>query len=104
MESNDIRDVKKELTVRPNAPPISPVLPPSFPLYRETSTHLIVPRFYGFNEFGDPDSSSISPGQSASKAHLAFKGNMRDYQKKIINTYLDYARKMFCSEYINYAI
>lgn len=92
MESNDIRDVKKELTVRPNAPPISPVLPPSFPLYRETSTHLVVPRFYGFNEFGEPDSSSISHGQTASKARLAFKGNMRDYQKKIINTYLDYVR------------
>jgi superfamily II DNA or RNA helicase len=92
MEDNDIRDVKNELNVRPNAPPISPVLPPSFPIYRETKKHLIVPRFYGFHEFGQPDSSSISYGQSASKQRLTFKGQMRNDQKKIINTYLDYVR------------
>lgn len=87
MEKADILETKQELTVTPITPPTNPAPPKSFPIYRETSTRLIVPRHYGFDNFGDPDECSISNG---THVRIPFNGELRDYQNKIIDTYVDY--------------
>lgn len=87
MDEADIRETKQDLTVTPITPPTNPAPPKSFPIYRETSTRLIVPRHYGFDNFGDPDECSISNGTSV---RIPFNGELRDYQNKIIDTYVDY--------------
>ena len=39
--------LRKELNVKPFVPKSSLIKPQSFPVYRESSTKLYVPRFYG---------------------------------------------------------
>jgi len=89
MDIDDLKETKKELTMQANVPPISPNPPTPFPIYVETQEELIVPRFYGFTEFGNPDTSELSSGITSSK-RLQFKGDLRDYQKQITQTYIEH--------------
>lgn len=87
MDNDDIKSTKKDLTVSPNAPPTNPVPPKEFPIYRETKSRLIVPRHYGFEQFGNPDVSTLHTG---TLIKIPFNGTLRDYQYEIIDTYLNY--------------
>lgn len=89
MDDADIRTTKQELTVSPNVPPTNPIPSKEFPIYRETKTHLIVPRHYGFEQFGNPDVSTLTMGLPI---HIPFAGTLRDYQYDIINTYINYVQ------------
>ena len=50
--------IRKELTVRPYIPK-SPVQPPSFPIYRESSNKFYIPRYFGYDNYGKPEESRI---------------------------------------------
>jgi len=76
--------IRDALTVKPYIPK-SPVQPPSFPVYRESRNKLYLPRFFGIDTYGKPDTLRISPGN---KIDISFKGELRDYQTNIIDTYL----------------
>ena len=76
--------IRDELMVRPYMPK-APVQPPPFPVYRESSSKIYLPRFFGIENYGEPDSINISDGSDIS---LEFKGDLRDYQKNIVSTYL----------------
>lgn len=89
-EQNDIR---KDLTVKPFAPPNSMQKPSEFPIYRESPKKLYLPRFYGFKKYGIPKDTQIPKGENI---NILFKGDLREYQKNIINTYLDEASKTGC--------
>ena len=77
------RWLRDELTVRPFVPK-SPVPAPSFPIYLESQKKLYVPRFFGVNTYGEPDEERISKGVPI---NIEFKGELRDYQNKIVNIY-----------------
>lgn len=77
------RWMRDELTVRPFVPK-SPVPAPSFPIYLESQKKLYVPRFFGVNTYGEPDEERISKGVPI---NIEFKGELRDYQNKIVNIY-----------------
>lgn len=87
MDIADLKETRKELTVSPAVPPTNPAPPKSFPIYRETKTRMIVPRHYGFENFGNPDVSTLSKGTTI---HVPFHGSLRDYQHNIIDTYVNY--------------
>lgn len=89
MDKEDIEQTKKELTVTPACPPTNPAPPKSFSIYQETRTRLIVPRHYGFEQFGNPDVSMLSEG---TPIRLPFHGSLRDYQHGIIDTYVTYVK------------
>jgi len=86
-----IEDTKKELTVSPinffelntfiKKPPIK------FPVYKETETHLIVPKFYGIKKFGKPKINNELEGL---KIDINFNGKLRPKQEIIINQILPY--------------
>ena len=76
--------IRDELMVRPYMPK-APVQPPPFPVYRESSSKIYLPRFFGIENYGEPDSINISDGSDIS---LEFTGDLRDYQKNIVSTYL----------------
>ena len=76
--------IRNELMVRAYVPK-SPIQPPPFPIYRESNNKLYIPRFFGIDTYGDPDEINISNGDSI---HTPFKGELRDYQKNIIDTYM----------------
>ena len=80
----DIEKITTKLTVTPNVNAefdLSTSGPISFPVYSENDTHLILPRFYATKEF-KKIKTSIKP---ENPINITFKGELRDYQLKIIN-------------------
>ena len=75
--------IRNTLTVRPFIPN-SPIKLDSFPVYRESEKKMYIPRFFGIETYGAPDKINIPEGDDIS---LKFKGDLRDYQNNIIQTY-----------------
>jgi hypothetical protein len=57
----------------------------SFPIYRENTAKIYIPRFYGIERYGLPPRTDIQQG---TPIHLAFTKELRDYQTNIIQTYM----------------
>jgi len=68
----------------------------AFPVYRENSNKIYIPRFYGISRYGMPNKSEIQQGDDIS---LEFVKPLRDYQDNIINVYMDYVSKPICNGY-----
>ena len=86
-EQNHIR---RELMVKPYLPKTSISSATEFPIYRESNDKLYVPRFFGVDLYGEPNTIKINPGKDIS---LNFKGNLMDFQIPIINAYLKAAKE-----------
>ena len=84
LNENIIAFIKKELTVKPFMQS-SIVQPNSFPIYLESDKKIYVPRFWGINIFGNPKTLKIKMGKSID---LKFNGELRDYQKIVMDSYL----------------
>jgi len=84
LNDNIIEFIKKELTVKPFMQS-SLVQPNSFPIYLESDKKIYVPRFWGINIFGNPKTLKIKMGKSID---LKFNGELRDYQKTVMDSYL----------------
>ena len=57
----------------------------AFPVYRENTKKLYIPRFYGIARYGQPPNSEIEPGSAIS---VPFVKELRDYQNEIIDVYM----------------
>mgnify|MGYP000912616752 CR=1 FL=1 len=86
LDSGELKILRDELTARPRVPN-SPVQPPTFPVYRESTVRIYIPRQYGIDTYGDPDESRISYGNPIA---LKFTGGLRDYQQNITDTYISH--------------
>ena len=82
--------IRKELNVKPFVPKSSPIKPMSFPVYRESKKKFYIPRFYGIDTYGEPESSNLSAGKDID---IKFNGDLRDFQKPIVNAYLQHSKK-----------
>lgn len=60
----------------------------SFPVYRENTNKIYIPRFYGIERYGLPKKSELQQGDDV---ELEFVKTLRDYQEDIIKVYLDHA-------------
>ena len=78
--------VREELNVTPYMPK-SPVKSPPFPVYQESPEKLYIPKFFGIDNFGATDIIKIPQGVDID---VPFTGEIRDYQKNIIDTYINY--------------
>lgn len=76
--------IRSELEVRPYAPN-APCQPPSFPIYRESAAKLYVPRFFGNEHFGVSAQVKLAQPEAAA---FSFRGDLRDYQKKVVAAYM----------------
>jgi superfamily II DNA or RNA helicase len=85
LTQSEIKYIRDELTVKPFVPKAT-IQPPSFPIYRESSNKFYLPRYFGFDNYGDPDDNRLLEGDNIS---LNFNGTLRDYQETIVNTYLN---------------
>ncbi|AET73038.1 hypothetical protein PGAG_00149 [Phaeocystis globosa virus 12T] len=79
-----IEFIKKELSIKPIVMGAF-VQPIAFPIYMESDKKIYIPRFWGINIFGLPKAIKISHGESID---LKFKGELRDYQIAVMDTYL----------------
>lgn len=76
--------IRDELMVKPYMPK-SPIQQQSFPIYLESPNKLYVPRYFGIQTYGEADESRISEGDDI---NIEFKGDLREYQNKIVDIYL----------------
>ena len=83
--------IRNELTVKPFAPKTSMVQPKPFPIYRESGNKFYIPRMYGIDTFGEVEKYTISDGK---KIDIGFKGDLRDFQKPIVEAYLKSAKEV----------
>ena len=82
--------IREELTVRPYIPK-APIQPDAFPIYRESPKKLYVPRYFGVDNYGEPDKIIVNPGTDIT---APFNGELRDYQKIIVDGYMNFVGKL----------
>lgn len=90
MSETEIEKIKQELIVKPRTIPTAMTKPVEFPIYRESTKKLYIPRFYGLDKFGVPKQNKLSEGNTID---VKFAGSLRDYQQTIVNAYLQEAYK-----------
>ena len=81
------QDIREELTVSPYVPG-APVQAEGFPIYRESTKKMYLPRYYGISKFGEPNEFQINEGDNID---VPFAGDLRDYQQRITDKYINHA-------------
>ena len=84
MSNKEINKIKEDLTVKAFVPNTMSK-PEPFPIFRESNAKIYVPRFYGENKYGIANTTKLT---NYSSIDLQFNGDMRDYQKAIVNKYI----------------
>lgn len=84
LDPEDQKFIREKLTVKPYIPK-SPVQPPSFCVYAEGHNKFYLPKYFGVENFGEPEGMRISDGDDIS---ITFKGKLRDYQEPIVEAYM----------------
>jgi len=90
INQQDIEAIKTDLTMKPftiGGPKYGGAAVTSFPVYRENSSKMYLPRFYGENRYGKPTESQLGLGH---ETNIPFMKELREYQNKIIKVYLDH--------------
>jgi superfamily II DNA or RNA helicase len=67
----------------------------AFPVFRENTNKIYLPRFYGVARYGKPATSEIEEGEDIS---VEFTKPLRDYQENIIDVYMKYVDETICSQ------
>lgn len=83
LDGKEQRVIKDELNVRPYIPK-APFQPPAYPVFKESGTKYYLPRYYGLKNYGEAEENRLPPGTDI---HVLFKGDLRDYQKHIVEVY-----------------
>jgi superfamily II DNA or RNA helicase len=94
LSEEDITFLKKELYVKPMTFGIGANTESAFYVYRESSSKMYLPRFYGIQRYGLPARHEISMGDSID---VPFVKELRDYQTNIIDTYVKYVDSPICA-------
>jgi len=85
ISDEDLRELKKNLTVKPNIPRQFATFIKPFRVYLENKNKIYIPKQYGLDKYGIPTTSNLSKGE---KIKLKFKGELRDKQKPVIESFL----------------
>jgi superfamily II DNA or RNA helicase len=86
LDEDERKYIRTELTIRPYIPK-APVQPAAYPVYRESPLKMYLPRYFGIGAYGPPEAIKIGAGEPID---VAFQGDMRDYQKDIVQKYLNH--------------
>jgi superfamily II DNA or RNA helicase len=90
LNDDELYKLKRELSVKPFAPPTSIQRPKEFMIFRESSNKIYIPRFYGIEKFGIPNKNTIQEGDNI---NITFNGKLRDYQENVVSSYIEQAKK-----------
>jgi superfamily II DNA or RNA helicase len=87
LDDNQIKGIKKDLTVAPYVPEDYQMGPKvQFKLFLESNTKIYVPKWYGIEQFGPPESMKIPDGK---EVELTFTGSLRPEQAEPVQKLLD---------------
>ena len=83
LTKSEILQIKRGLTVTPQVINIySFTKPESYEIYRENNKKVYMPRFFGIDNFGEPDVDKLNKNIEE-RDDMVFNGQLRDYQKNI---------------------
>ena len=82
--SKELNQIRNEMNVKPYSPHSTAVI--EYPIYRESTTKIYLPRYYGLHKLGE-FTNKLSKGE---EINIDFKGELFDYQKTIIQKYIDH--------------
>ena len=88
------QQIKNDLTAKPAMQYQMGAEIKTFPVYRESTKKLYLPRFYGIQQFGKPENYTIKDGDDI---HLTFNGDLRDFQHAIIDAYFHHIHEHDCA-------
>lgn len=103
LNPEDLTFLKKDLFVKPELfgafnSGSTFVQENTFPVYRENSQKIYIPRFYGISRYGMPTlPCEIEHGENI---NVVFDKSIRDYQESIINTYINHVKPSNCIDEI----
>ena len=82
-----LQTIRNDLTVRPNTglPGFTSTI--QYPIYRESTNRIYLPRYYGIDNYGKPLQNSLSPGD---KIDVSFQGTLFDYQNVIVDKFINH--------------
>ena len=86
----DIHKSKKLLTVTPFVNENIGIKPNPFPVYLESINKLYMPRYFGLQQFGEPDKIKLNKSIGI---NLEFNGSLREKQMPAINSFLKSCEK-----------
>uniref|UniRef100_A0A6C0CLX5 Helicase ATP-binding domain-containing protein n=1 Tax=viral metagenome TaxID=1070528 RepID=A0A6C0CLX5_9ZZZZ len=92
LEEKELNAIKDQLTVTPKENhAVKTVFTPEKKVivYRENENKLYIPRFYGIEKHGEPSKYEIPSGDNI---QVPFQNELRDYQKEIVNVYLNHVK------------
>ena len=93
IDIDELNLIRKELTVSAFVPKSSLAKPAPFSIYRESKKKIYIPKFYGLENYGEPDAVITPEGINI---NVEFKGSLRDYQKPVVEKWLKAAKKKGC--------
>ena len=68
--------------------------PSAFPVYRENTQKIYVPRFYGIDRYGYPEKPVSAPEKTTVKAiSCTFDKPLRDYQEVVVDSYVSHVQQ-----------
>ena len=91
LSPSEIESIKSDLTVSPFTMGDYDVKQVKFSVYLESPNKLYLPRFYGQERFGIPDTPSFKEPECS---NMKFKGSLRPEQEPIAQTYLESAKNI----------
>jgi superfamily II DNA or RNA helicase len=88
--SSVITSLKKELNVKPFINKQFQQEAKPFPVYLESKKKLYIPRYFGINKFGIPETNKIQDGNPID---IKFKSDLRDNQKPVVKKFMEAAEE-----------
>jgi len=82
--------IREELMVKPYVPGAPMNTAVRFPVYRESTSKIYIPHYYGIKKFGPPKQIKIPDGFDID---LAFQGTLRETQKNVVETYIQHVNR-----------
>lgn len=67
--------------------------PSAFPVYRENTQKIYVPRFYGIDRYGYPEKQVSEKAPNAKAISCTFDKPLRDYQEVVVDSYVSHVQK-----------
>ena len=89
---DQLAQLKEELMAKPHTQggfSVSAVVK-KFPIYRESTTRLYMPRYFGEAKFGSAKRMKVPPGDTI---NVPFQGALRENQVPVVETYISHVRK-----------
>ena len=90
MDVKEQMQLREDLMMKPYVPKSSLAKPSLFPAYRESKKKFYIPKFYGIENYGEPEEVRLCEGE---KINLKFKGELREHQKPIVEKFIKHVKK-----------